>query len=87
MTAEQKTSVQNRIGRLVFVGLCIFLEVLWIVLLCIRLNEYSAILSVVTRLAALVIVLRLYGKHINAAFKMPWMLLRWPSRCWACTFI
>ncbi len=75
MTAEQKTSVQNSVGRLVFVGLCIFLEVLWIVLLCIRLNEYSAILSVVTSLAALVIVLRLYGKHINAAFKMPWMLL------------
>lgn len=75
MTAEQKTSVQNSIGRLVFVGLCILLEVLWIVLLCIRLNEYSAILSVFTRLAALAIVLRLYGKHINAAFKMPWMLL------------
>lgn len=75
MTAEQKTSVQNSIGRLVFVGLCILLEVLWIVLLCIRLNEFSAILSVFTRLAALVIVLRLYGKHINAAFKMPWMLL------------
>ena len=75
MTAEQKTSVQNSIGRLVFVGHCILLEVLWIVLLCIRLNEYSAILSVFTRLAALAIVLRLYGKHINAAFKMPWMLL------------
>ncbi|MEQ2443993.1 cardiolipin synthase [Pseudoflavonifractor intestinihominis] len=75
MTAEQKTSVQNSIGRLVFVGLCILLEVLWIVLLYIRLNEYSAILSAVTRLAALVIVLKLYGKHTNAAFKMPWMLL------------
>ena len=75
MTAEQKTSVQNSIGRLIFVGLCILLEVLWIVLLCIRLNEYSTLLSIATRLAALAIVLGLYGKHINAAFKMPWMLL------------
>lgn len=75
MTTEQRTSVQNSIGRLVFVGLCILLEVLWVVLLYIRLNEYSAVLSAVTRLAALVIVLKLYGKHTNAAFKMPWMLL------------
>lgn len=75
MTTEQRTSVQNSIGRLVFVGLCILLEVLWVVLLYIRLNEYSAVLSAATRLAALVIVLKLYGKHTNAAFKMPWMLL------------
>ena len=38
MRTEQKSNVKNSVGRLVFVGLSLLLQVLWILLLFLRLN-------------------------------------------------
>lgn len=75
MTTEKKSTVKNSIGRLAFVAACVLVQVAWLVLLYVWMNEYSTILATLTHVAALILVLRLYGKHINAAFKMPWIIL------------
>ena len=75
MRTEQKTNVKNSVGRLFFVLLAILSQVIWIVLLAIRLNEYSTVISLITSILALVLVLRLYGRHTTSAMKMPWIML------------
>lgn len=75
MRTEEKSSIKNSVGRLVFALISILLQVSWISFLVIRLNEYSTVLSVFTTFLALLVVLKLYGMHTNAAFKMPWIIL------------
>lgn len=75
MRSEEKTNVRNSIGRMVFVGLSICIQVGWLCVLAIRLNTYSAWISLVSSLLAAILVLRIYVSDSNAAFKMPWMIL------------
>lgn len=75
MRTEEKISVRNSISRLVFVGLSVLVQVIWLIELFIRLNEYSTWISLATSIIALVIVLRIYGRDMNAAMKMPWIIL------------
>lgn len=75
MRTEEKTAVKNSIGRLAFVGISVLIQVAWIVFLFIKLNKYSTWISLASSIIAFLVVLRLYGKHTNAAFKMPWIIL------------
>ena len=75
MRAEQKANVKNSVGRLGVTGLSIIIQVLWIVFLFVRLNEYSTAISLTSSILALFVALRIYGKHSNAAFKTPWIIL------------
>jgi len=75
MGSEKKEHVQNSIGRIAFTALCVLIQIGWLVLWVIRLNEYSATISIITSILAFSLALRIYGKHENAAFKMPWIIL------------
>lgn len=75
MRAEEKSSVKNSVGRLIFVLLSVIIQVTWIALLFIKLNDYSTWISLSSSLLALLVVLRIYVKNTNAAFKMPWIIL------------
>lgn len=75
MRTETKTSVKNSIGRLLFVGISVLIQIIWIIILFIRLNEYSTWISLASSILAFVVVLQIYGKPMNAAFKMPWIML------------
>ena len=75
MRTEEKTQVQNGVGRLIFVGIAIVIQAAWIVFLAIALQKYSVWIQLATTTIALLVVLRIYGKHTNAAFKMPWIML------------
>ncbi|WP_099470199.1 cardiolipin synthase [Konateibacter massiliensis] len=74
MRTEEKTNVKNSVGRLVFAALSILLQIGWIVLIVFRLNAYSTIISTFISLLAVLIALRIYGRHTNAAFKMPFII-------------
>ena len=71
MRAEQKSNVKNSIGRLMFVGLAVVLQVVWIVLMFIRLNRYSNAIHMFFSIVATIVVLRIYVKSENTAFKLP----------------
>lgn len=73
--AEGKRPSGNSILRAVFVGVSLLIQVGWLLLILLELNEYSAAISVITRLLALIVVLRLYSRHTTAAMKMPWIML------------
>lgn len=75
MRSEEKRAVKNSISRLVFVGLSVLAQAIWLIELFIRLNEYSVWISLATSIIALIIVLRIYGREMNAAMKMPWIIL------------
>jgi len=65
----------NSILRAGFVGISLLFQVGWLLLLIIRLNEYSAWISLVSAVLSLLIVLHLYSKHTTSAMKMPWIML------------
>ena len=65
----------NSILRAVFVGVSLLIQIGWLLLLILRLNEYSTWISLLTSILSLVVVLQLYSKHTTAAMKMPWIML------------
>ena len=75
MRTEQKTAVKNSIGRLAFVALSVLLQIIWICVQVVKLNRYSTWISVATSVLALIVVILLYGRRTNAAFKMPWIII------------
>lgn len=75
MYTEKTTTIKNSIGRLVFVLLSVLIQIAWIVVPALKLNEYSMTLSLLSGIIALILVLRIYGLHTNSAFKMPWIML------------
>lgn len=75
MRTEEKTNVKNSIGRALFAAVCILIQLVWLYILAARLNEWSAVISALTAVLALVVALKIYGGQENAAFKMPWIIL------------
>lgn len=75
MVPEKTATVKNSVGRLAFAGLCVLLQISWLLLLFFRLNAYSAWISLATNIAAFALAMRIHGKYTNAAFKMPWIIV------------
>ena len=75
MRSEQKGNVKNSIGRLALAALAIFIQIFWLAFLIVKLNKYSAAISLVTGLLALLLVLRIYSRGGNSAFKTLWIIL------------
>lgn len=75
MEGNNQENVKNSIGRLVFVGISLLLQLGWILWLFIKLNIYSGYISLAISILALILALHIYGKNENAAFKMPWIIL------------
>lgn len=65
----------NSILRAVFVGLSLLFQIGWMLLLILKLNEYSVWISLVTGILSATVVLRLYSKNTTADMKMPWIML------------
>ena len=65
----------NSILRMVFVGLSLLFQIGWMILLILKLNEYSVWISLLTSILSVTVVLRLYSRQTTAAMKMPWIML------------
>lgn len=74
-TEESRQRMKNSVGRAVVVALSVLLQVLWIVALALKLTNYYAAISTVASLLALLVALRIYGEHINSAYKLSWIVL------------
>jgi len=75
LRTEQRTNVKNSVGRALFALAAILIQVVWICIVAMRLNEWSAAISAGTSVLALILALKIYGGYENAAFKMPWIFL------------
>ena len=74
-TTEGESSVRNGVVRMVFVIIAIVLELLFVLGVVFRFNEYAEWISILTRIAAAIIVLGMYSQHRSASIKMPWIIL------------
>ena len=70
MRAEQKTDVKNSVGRMAFVILSVLIQAGWILLIVLRLNRYSWLIALISTIAAMVVVLRIYASRENSVYKM-----------------
>ncbi len=75
MRAEQKTNVRNSVTRVLLVAIAVIVQLGWIVVLVMRLNRYSAVISLVSGALSLLIVLVIYNRDGSAAMKLPWIML------------
>ena len=76
MQDQTKNAVKNGIGRAVFVGLSLLLQIGWLWFMAWWVEQYSDLLSWAIRLLALLVALRVYGKREkNAAIKITWIIL------------
>ncbi|MDD5829261.1 MAG: cardiolipin synthase, partial [Lachnospira sp.] len=75
MRTEQRTSVKNSASRLIFVGLSVLFQIVWVCVLGTMLGRYSTVISLAASVIAFIVVMGIYGKHTNAAMKMPWIIV------------
>ena len=75
MIEENKSSMKNSVRRLVIAGIGVLIQIIWVVVLVMRLNQYSQIITLLTVAIELVLVLAVYSMDTNAAFKLPWIIL------------
>lgn len=74
-TVEKQAFVKNGILRLVLVGLAIVVEVVWVVVLFMRLGSDYPLLSFGTRTLAWILALAIFSRFQPATMKMPWIML------------
>lgn len=75
MHTEKKENIKNSVWRMAFAGFSVLLQVGWLLAIFWMLNDYYGWISIATSLLALVVVLRIYGRHQNAAMKTSWIIL------------
>lgn len=66
---------KNSIGRAAIAAFGFLAQLAWILFQVHKINDYYPITAGLTHFLALLLVLRIYGKHTNAAIKIPWMVL------------
>ena len=75
LTVKERKPGGNSILRCILVGVSLLFQVGWMLLLILRLNEYSAIISLATGILSFLLVLQLHSRHTTSAMKMPWIML------------
>lgn len=75
MGTEKSIDIKNGLSRLMVSALLLVIQIIWFVVIIQRLNEYSMIISSVSAILAAIVVLTVYGRQENSAFKMPWIIL------------
>ena len=74
-TLEGKAKTKNGVKRLCFSIVCILLEVIFIIVMVTRLNEYAEVVNLFTRIFSGILVLGLYASDKTSSMKMPWIIL------------
>ena len=72
---EKKKTKNNSIVRIGVAGIAIIIQIIWIIYEVDWINDIYPIAEGITHFLAFLLVIRIYGKHTNAAMKMPWMVL------------
>ena len=74
-TLEGKKKTQNGVKRLAFTVLSILLEVVFLIGIFKGLNEYAVFIDNLTRIFAVILVLKIYGRNETSSMKTPWIIL------------
>ena len=75
-TMETKGNTKNGVMRVVFAGIAILLEILFMMgIFLTGLSKHSEIIMTIVRLLAMTLVLAIYSQNKTASIKMPWIIL------------
>lgn len=74
-TVEGKAKMKNGVKRLMFCGVAILLQLIFWVILFLKLNQYAQFLDYATRIFSLFLVLAIYSENKTSTVKMPWIIL------------
>ena len=74
-TVEKETSVKNGVRRLIFVGVAIVIELVAILVIFLKFNEYAQWIAIVTRLLSALLVLLIYNENKPSSMKMTWIIV------------
>ena len=74
-TFEKREKRQNGVLRLIFSGLAILLELIFIIIIFTKVNKYAMWIEMSTRILAVVLVLAIYSRRQTSAIKTPWIVL------------
>ena len=74
-TIEKKQSVQNGVRRMAFAVLSMLAEFIVLFMIFLYLNEHFLWIYMLMQVVGAGLVLYIYGRHITAAMKMPWIML------------
>lgn len=72
---ERKTDVKVSIVRILIVLASICIQIWWITYLLLILYKESPWIRIAYALIPLMISLAVYGRHINASYKLPWLVI------------
>ncbi len=75
MTMEGSGNARNGLKRMGFVAIAVLLQLILILVVFFRFNQYGWWISAVTGILALILVMAIYGQHKTASIKMPWIML------------
>ncbi|MCR5774741.1 MAG: cardiolipin synthase [Lachnospiraceae bacterium] len=75
MTLEKKGAVKNGVTRGVFAAVAIILQIIFLYIVFFYIESSYSWVSMIVTLIAAVLVLLIYGRHVTAAMKMPWLIL------------
>lgn len=70
----KKKNTRNGVLRLLITILAFLLQIIWLVTIFIRLNEYSVLISTLTSVMALLVAIRIYSDTSNSTFKQMWLM-------------
>lgn len=74
-TLESRVKTRNGVRRMSFVCLSMLIEVILICLLFTSLASYAEWINLAMRIAAIILVLAIYGLHRTSSMKTPWIIL------------
>ena len=74
-TLEKKASVKNGMSRMIVACLAILIQLILLISLFTWLAEYTIWLNLLLEVMAIILVLKIYGKHTTASMKMPWIIM------------
>lgn len=67
-------NAQNSVNRIAAIAIFTFVQVFWLGVLLYEFSNYSIYFQFGFSILSIIIVLTIYGRHTNAANKMPWMI-------------
>ncbi len=74
-TVENKAAQRSDVAHIAAIGVSVLVQIMWIWSLFWQLQEKYVWVNMAVSLFALILVLAIYGRHQNAAIKMPWIIL------------
>jgi len=76
MRTENKTHIQNSIGRLIISALSFVVQIWWIFFLSNKLRGYSTSIVTISSIVAMIVAIWIFNRtNSTSEFKMPWIIL------------